>query len=59
MSNYRVIHLGGDKWAVRRFIDGRCEETQFVFHVATDPQLRLTEKAIIEQAEKRTDWRQL
>ena len=54
--SYRVIILGENKYAVRRFSDGACDEAQFVFNTDKDPQLRETEKLIIAEANRRNIW---
>jgi hypothetical protein len=53
---YRVIPLKKYEWAVRRFSDGLCEEVQLLLVIEDDPQLRETDKKIIEVAKRRTDW---
>lgn len=58
MTNYRAIYLGNGQWAVRRFLDGVCDETQFVFH-ADDPESRAADKRAIEIAIANNEWRRV
>jgi hypothetical protein len=50
MDSYRAIHLGGDKWAVRKFSGEDCYEKRIILHV-DDPQLRSSDKKAIAAAE--------
>jgi len=52
---YRAIHLGGDRWVVRKFQDGNIWEVTVVMHF-DDPQLRSSDRAVIERAKKSDDW---
>lgn len=54
--SYRVIILGTNWYAVRRFGDGTCEEAKFDFDAHGDPQLRETEKRIIAEANRLDVW---
>jgi hypothetical protein len=54
--SYRVIILGTNWYAVRRFADGNCEEAKFDFDAHGDPQLRETEKKIIAEANRLGEW---
>lgn len=56
MYTYRVIILGLNKYAVRRFCNNLCEEAQFVFNAEGDPQLRGVEKKIIAEANRLNKW---
>lgn len=53
---YRVINLGAYKWIVRRFRPDMCEEQQFYFKTEGDPELRSTEKKVIEEADRLGKW---
>ena len=55
MESYRAIYLGDDKWAVRRFIGGVCEEAQIILHV-DNPQLRSSDKQAINAAIANGKW---
>lgn len=57
--SYRVIILGTNWYAVRRFADGNCEEARFDFDAHGDPQLRETEKRIIAEANRLGEWRKV
>jgi hypothetical protein len=54
--SYRVIILGTNWYAVRRFANGNCEEAKFDFDAQGDPQLRETEKRIIAEANRLNEW---
>lgn len=58
MAGMRAIYLGNDKWAVRRFDEDGVRETQIILKVA-DPQLRSSDKAAIELAIQKNDWRRI
>lgn len=53
---YRVMNLGRNHFAVRRFSDNLCEEAQFIFDPQGDPELRETEKKIIAEANRWGNW---